>query len=98
MGEVYIRTTKNRPPTDAEGGRTNGRKNYRHKIFVGLKKVVTGQSQIAKNCVSKVLRKMRKRTWSGHVAICCVFTQHFSQVIISSITYKYVTVYSVIFF
>jgi hypothetical protein len=98
MGEVYIWTTKNRPSADAEGGRTKGRKNYRHKIFVGLKKVVTGQSQIMKICVSKVLRKMRKRTWLGHVAICCVFTQHFSQVSISGITYKNMMIYGVIFF
>jgi len=98
MGEVYIWTTKNRPPTDAEGGRTKGRKNYRHKFFVGLKKVVTGQSQIMKICVSKVLRKMRKRTWLGHVAICCVFTQHFSQVSISGITYRIVMIYGNIYF
>jgi len=63
MGEVYIWTTKNRPSADAEGGWTKGRKNYRHKIFVGLKKVVTGQSQIVKIFVSKVPRKMRKRTF-----------------------------------
>ena len=86
MGEVYIWTTKNRPPTNEKGGRTKGRKNYRHKIFVGLKKVVTGQSQNAKKDIF------------GHVAICCVFTQHFHQLAYFGGVVNIVTIYGFTFF
>jgi hypothetical protein len=41
------------PMDGREGGWPEFRKNYRHKIFVGLKKVVTGQSQIMKKTCFK---------------------------------------------
>ena len=68
MVEVYIWTTKNRPPADAEGGRTKCRKIYRHKFFVGLKKVVTGQSQIMKKSCFKSSTQNDEKDMVG---ACC---------------------------
>jgi len=98
MGEVYIWTTKKRPPTNEKGGQTKGRKNYRHKIFVGLKKVVTGQSQIMKKSCFKSSTQNDEKDIFGHVAICCVFTQHFHQLAYFGGIVNIVTIYGFTFF
>jgi len=62
QGAIYMED-KITPMDRRGGGRTKYRKIYRHKFFVGLKKVVTGQSQNAKKSCFKSSTQNAKRTF-----------------------------------
>jgi hypothetical protein len=74
------------------------RKNYRHNFFVGLKKVVTGQSQIMKKSRFKSSTQNDEKDIFGHVAICCLFTQRFHQLAYFVRCAIIVTIYGFTFF
>ena len=86
------------PMDQRGGGRTECRKNYRHKIFVGLKKIVTGQSQIIKKSCFKSSTQNDEKDIFGHVAICCVFTQRFHQLAYFGRFVNIVTIYGFTFY
>ena len=59
---------------------------------------MTGQSQIMKKSCFKSSTQNAKKDIFGHVAICCVFTQHFSQASIFDASRRFVTIYGFTFF